>query len=425
MATWSKYSFLFRKGGHHFLYSSLSNSFALLDSDTYGTLLKLRDGNQAVEIDSEVMSTLNQMQVVNVDEDMVLNQIRFISQQRKFNHESLHLTINPTLSCNFDCPYCFEASHPNSFMTDEVENNIVSFVEHKDSLKHLSIMWFGGEPLLGFRRIQSLTKRLIDIVPSYSASMISKGYLLTPDVVSCLEELKISMIQITLDGLADSHDKKRCLKSGAPTFDRIIRNISYCIENAPSVRIMIRVNIDANNMDDYLMVYDYFVSKGIKCVDVVPGFIVDREHDIPTCAFNNKQIVNFMCTLFHNHHIKPISFFPSIMRNSCSARNINSLVIGPEGELYKCWEEVGRKEYVVGNLADTSYNRELMLKYTTGIDQLDDNKCVDCGLLPICDGGCPRVRMLNKYEGRHLETCHLLKDGMDELLYCHYLSKNN
>ena len=113
------------------------------------------------------------------------------------------------------------------------------------------------------------------------------------------------------------------------------------------------------------------------------------------------------------------------MRNSCSARNINSLVIGPEGELYKCWEEVGRKEYVVGNLADTSYNRELMLKYTTGIDQLDDNKCVDCGLLPICDGGCPRVRMLNKYEGRHLETCHLLKDGMDELLYCHYLSKNN
>lgn len=63
------------------MYSSLSNSFALLDSDTYGTLLKLRDGNQAVEIDSEVMSTLNQMQVVNVDEDMVLNQIRFISQQ--------------------------------------------------------------------------------------------------------------------------------------------------------------------------------------------------------------------------------------------------------------------------------------------------------------------------------------------------------
>lgn len=64
-----------------------------------------------------------------------------------------------------------------------------------------------------------------------------------------------------------------------------------------------------------------------------------------------------------------------------------------------------------------------MLRYTVGIDQLDDPKCINCGLLPICDGGCPRVRMLNKYEGRNLETCHLMKDGMEDLLYSHYLSK--
>lgn len=422
---WSKYSFLFKKEGHYFLYSSLSNSFALLSPDIYELLCKLRDGSGIVKIDNETLSTLEHMKAINVNEDSVLNQIRFISQSRKFDQESLYLTINPTLSCNFNCPYCFEADYPNRFMSDKVEDSIISFVESKASLKHLNIMWFGGEPLLGFKRIQSLTQRLSSKVEDYSASMISNGYLLTPAVISNLAELKIKMIQITLDGLAESHDKKRCLKSGAPTFNRIINNILNCIESAPSVRIVVRVNIDNNNVDDYLKVYDYFLSKGITHVDVVPGFIVDRENDIPTCAFNHKQIINFVCKLFHNHRIKPISFFPSIMRNSCSARNINSLVIGPDGELYKCWEEVGRSECVVGNLTESSYNRELMLKYTTGIDQLDDPHCVDCGLLPICDGGCPRVRMLNKYEGRHLETCHLLKDGMEDLLYCHYLSKNN
>lgn len=420
---WSKYSFLFKKGGHFFLYSSLSNSFALLDSDTYELLNKVRAGEHCVEINEDVLSVLHRMYAINVNEDLAINQIRFISQKRKFSQDTLSLTINPTLSCNFNCPYCFESNHPNRFMTEDVENDIVSFVEHKEGVKFLNIMWFGGEPLLGFKNIQRLTNKLSEKVSHYSASMISNGYLLTPSVVSCLEELKIRMIQITLDGLADSHDKKRCLKSGAPTFGRIIQNIIYCIEKAPSVQIVVRVNIDNNNPDDYFKVYDFFASKNITKVDVVPGFIVDREHDTPTCAFNHRQIVTFMCNLFNNHKIKPISFFPSLMRNSCSARNINSLVIGPEGELYKCWEEVGRKECIVGNLTDATYNRELMLRYTVGIDQLDDPQCIDCGLLPICDGGCPRVRILNKYEGRNLETCHLMKEGMEDLLYCHYLSK--
>lgn len=420
---WSKYSFLFKKDGQYFLYSSLSNGFALLDHDTYELLNKVRSGNSEIEIEDEVLSVLNRMHAINVNEDSVVNQIRFLSQKRKFNNESLHLTINPTLACNFNCPYCFEHNHPNIYMTEDVETRIVSFVENKKGIQYLKVMWFGGEPLLGFENIKRLTKKLSEAVPHYSASMISNGYLLTPPIVSCLEYLKIKMIQITLDGLADSHDKKRCTKSGSPTFERIIENISYCLENAPSVHIAVRVNIDNSNPEDYFKVYDYFTSKGMTKVDVVPGFIVDREHDIPTCAFNNRQKVEFMCNLFSDHKIKPISFFPSLSRSSCSARNLNSLVIGPEGELYKCWEDVGRKEYVVGNLTDSSFNRDLMLRYTTGVDQLDDPKCVDCGLLPICDGGCPRVRLLNKYEERNLETCHLIKDGMEDLLYCHYLSK--
>ncbi|MDE6330258.1 MAG: SPASM domain-containing protein [Muribaculaceae bacterium] len=420
---WSKYNFLFRKEGHCFLYSSLSNSFALLDDETYDLLCGVRDGNQSEITDNDLVQTLSHMQAINVDEDLVINLIRFISQKRKFDQESLYLTINPTLSCNFRCPYCFETEHHDRFMSDETEDAIISYVKKKGSLKHLNVMWFGGEPLLGFKRIKSLTNRLSGIVENYSAAMISNGYLLTPEVVASLEDLQIRMIQITLDGLATSHDKKRCLKSGAPTFDRIIDNITHCLKNAPSVRIVIRVNINNDNPDDYLQVYDYFASNGISGVEVVPGFIVDRENDIPTCAFNHKQIVNFACKTFRDHKIKSISFFPSIMRNSCSARNINSLVIGPDGELYKCWEEVGRNECIVGNIKESTYNRGLMLRYTAGIDQLDDSQCIECRLLPICDGGCPRVRLLNKYEGRHLETCHLLKDGMEDLLYCHYLSK--
>lgn len=423
---WHRYNYLFEKENHYFLYNSLTNSFALLNQETYELLCDIRNGRQSMDkIEEDVLSVLHQMQAINVNEEEVVNQIRFISQKSKFDETTLYLTLNPTLACNFKCPYCFEHTHPDIFMNDDVEESIVSFVRSKLPLRKLNVMWFGGEPLLGFKRIESLSRKLKEMVENYSASMITNGYLLNQEIIASLEDLRIAMIQVTLDGLADTHDQKRCLKSGGPTFDKIIANIKNCLKFAPRVKIVVRVNIDRNNEEDYQKVVEYFKSNGIEGVDIVPGFIVDRDSDCLTCAFNHKQIIKFACDLFHNNHLIPIRFFSSLSRNSCGACNSNTFVIGPEGELYKCWEEVGRRECVVGNLRNSSGNKGHLLRYVSGIDQFDDPECVQCGLLPVCDGGCPRVRLLNKYEGRNLETCHLLKDGMEDMLYCHFLTKNS
>lgn len=55
----------------------------------------------------------------------------------------------------------------------------------------------------------------------YQADRITNGYLLTEKVVAMLPSLSISSLQITIDGMKAVHDSRRCLKLGAPTFDRI------------------------------------------------------------------------------------------------------------------------------------------------------------------------------------------------------------
>ena len=398
--TWSKYNHLFEKEGKFFLFNSLSNSFALLSPDTYVTLKTIESTGDSSACDPDSLSILRKMKAIDVDDEIEISRRLLFEQQRKFDRTSQILTINPTLACNFNCPYCFENQHPDIYMNDEVEDAIIKMIENNHELKHLQVTWFGGEPLLGFNRIVSLSRRFIDILPHYTAAMISNGYLLTEEKIDMFQELHIRSVQITLDGVGESHDSKRCLKDGKPTFKKIVENIKSCRQLAPQVRISIRVNIDRNNIDDYLAVRTFFEQEGIEGLYFSPGFIVDRNDNSTSCCLTNRQIVNFAKDLYLQHGIKAISFFPSSLRNSCSACKLNSMVIGPEGEVYKCWEEVGRPENIMFYIDGRKGISKNFLRYSIGIDQNTHAQCMQCTLLPICDGGCPRVRMLNRYEGK-------------------------
>lgn len=59
----------------------------------------------------------------------------------------------------------------------------------------------------------------------------------------------------------------------------------------------------------------------------------------------------------------------------------------------------------------------------TNGNQFKDSKCKDCLLLPVCSGGCPKYRMMNKYEGKEIDVCPLIKHDLDEFLYLHFLHK--
>ena len=177
---WSNYSYLFQEADRFYLYNSLSNSFAELDRDTYTFLCEQSEKKNDIKISDEGLKEILVKMKVIVDNDHdAFLRFKYRTLLRRFANTHLSLTINPTLDCNFACPYCFEGKHPQVYMSDQVEEDVVSFVKRHEMVKSLNVVWFGGEPLLAFNRMKSLTQKFLNMDLVYEAGMITNGYLLT------------------------------------------------------------------------------------------------------------------------------------------------------------------------------------------------------------------------------------------------------
>ena len=422
---WSRYNHFFAKANRHFLYNSLSNGFIELDATTFDNLKASFECDQLpTEIDGESVDLLRKMKAIETDDDFENNKIEYLNNARCFSNTRLQLTINPTLGCNFACPYCFEQGHKGITMSDQTEDDIISYVRNHNTVKRIEVTWFGGEPLMAFNRIESLTHKLMDLGLKYDASMISNGFLLNKHVISNLESLRIHSIQITLDGPKHLHDSRRHLTGGGATFEKIIENIKTCQTISPKTRMVIRVNIDRTNMKEFPSLFKYIMELQLPNLVVSPAFVNDCAADEPNPnVLSDIEKAEYIKWLYKEHNLAFDFFFPSHGRAGCSARNMNTMVIGPSGELYRCWEDVGNPNRVYGNITGQITNPMLLMRYINASNQFKDSKCKDCLLLPVCSGGCPKYRMMNKYEGKEIDVCPLIKHDLDEFLYLHFLHK--
>lgn len=420
---YSRYNHVFEREGICLLYNSLSNSFVELDKESYDMLKNIQPGEKITSLPEPLYEMLLRIKGLVEDDSHEIDKIKYLILQNRFRSDRMHLTLNPTTSCNFACPYCFEFTHQGKTMTDKVENDIVDFVKAHPSVKELNITWFGGEPLLAFHRVESLSKKLIDLNLNYIAGMITNGYLFTEEIAKKLTELKISRVQITLDGPEESHNQRRYLRNGAPTYNRILESIDVVLKHAPNVRVLIRVNIDGQNAEAFLPLYDSLMEKFDRKISISPAFTGDSNDKGMSCLFDKKQQQAFMTELFHKRGLNLLSFYPATFRTECAVRGQGSFIIGPEGELYSCWNDVGNPQKIYGYIGGKVTNERQLLKFKVTADALDNVECQKCLLYPVCGGGCPYERIKLYENGKNPNDCPLLKHNVEGFLWNHYLFK--
>ncbi len=86
--------------------------------------------------------------------------------------------------------------------------------------------------------------------------------------------------------------------------------------------------------------------------------------------------------------------------NFCGITAFSSFTVDDKGDLYKCWNHVGRQEYSVGNVLEEGKPWLEQTKTRCGAEYLGFDvtrypECAECILLPQCNGGCldERFRM--------------------------------
>ncbi|MBO4265742.1 MAG: radical SAM protein [Lachnospiraceae bacterium] len=341
----------------------------------------------------------------------------------------ISLTICPTMSCNFDCPYCFE-DHREGKMSAGVQDDVVALAERLldfSGAKSLRISWYGGEPLLAADVIESLSQRLIKLADkkgvSYGASIVTNGYLLTSENIDMLVKSEVSSAQITLDGVGDVHDLTRHLAGGGPTFRRIIDNIS---NNKIPFKISIRHNVHKDNLNEInglRGLIERISEESGNDLKYYPSPVRDND----AAARRGKQ-VNLLCgSDMHDIDIlKDSAPFFAGRGVHCVANMGLSMCIDDRGNLLKCWDDVDKADRSFGNVAGwdpedpigTATSPDNLTSYLNTSGALDDPECQECIWLPACAGGCPHQRLY--YE----KSCIPFKDCPEEYVLALYRRMN-
>lgn len=425
----SKYVFFFEQNNTYLLFNSKNNSFLELTKDLYEELLIIKnDGESSLFDDEEIVNKLLDSGILTTefDDKAFLDDIIFKHNLLFYSKETMGLTLAPTIACNLKCPYCFEVSKPRGVITNEICDKIIDFIKRNQKNEYLNLNWFGGEPLLAFNQIEyfldSLKENGIELS---SHSIVTNATLLKGKVLDIFEKYPLTNIQVTFDGIKERHDKLRVYYNGQGTFCEILNNMDEFIVRNPKTYISIRVNMGKHNSNDFFELKETLTQRypNNKNIFIYPGILKgDNDCGYMSNFFSPKELSNFYTSLQNKDEEVKI---PSYTNKGCVANFINSYVIGPHGEVYKCWADMGIREREIGSVIDDKFrNSNLFKQYMIHGSFVDDKNCHDCGLLSICSGGCSRSRIENKFEGKNNNLCdHYILEGgqsLKKMLYLYY-----
>lgn len=421
--------------GKILIYNTFSGIFGVMDHDTqilYNDVEKLNI--EAVEDQKQKENCVTMIKYGYIV-DSELDELAAYKMRRsitRVNSDTLNLTIAPTMACNMQCPYCYE-SKTGKHMSAEIQKKLIDFVKAQltvhSEIKRMKVIWYGGEPLLQKNTIYNLTNSFLKLCEqfniSYEAAIVTNGSLLDRETAWKLyNDCAVRKAQITIDGMAELHNKRRILANGAGSFDEIIQNIEAC---RSFMRIAIRMNIDKTNEGE-IQHFLQFAVEQMKWIDnpyvyiaPVDSYTENCSHRASLCfalsefahVSNAFQKMNYSINRNRVKH----EFFPPRRDVYCTAEQVNNYVIDPEGYFYNCWMQIGQTSQSSGHISKPFL---ITNKYYKWLSSELPSKCEQCVYLPMCSGGCGYFRVDKNGEPHCTSAYYTYKDTL-RLAYQDYL----
>ncbi len=334
------------------------------------------------------------------------------NQAKIKDDKSLYQVIQPTAMCQLGCGYCGQ-KHSKNQIGEIASERILERVESKFAFKeynHLSIAWFGSEPLVGLAQIRDLTPKFKEMAQrhncTYDSKVVTNGLSLKEHIfVELVKKHGVTKIEVTLDGTAEYHDARRHTKAGLSTFNLIFKNL-LDIFNRPDFKtlgctISIRCNVDERNSMSVVPLIEFLAAHNLQ--DKIEYFYVAPIHSWGNEAHLlshekeefAKNEIDWILAQYQNG-FRP-GFLPGIKPVVCLSVTPDSEVFDAFGNVFDCTETpyvdvYANTEYVLGNvhngLSTISKHRPLL----SFNDEVANNEypCSTCKMLPVCGGGCPK-----------------------------------
>lgn len=310
--------------------------------------------------------------------------------------------------CNFNCRHCIQTDAMNFENPNNIHEQVFVYIEHlvniRPSFKQkLSLMFWGGEPLLYMGVIDQFVQRLGDKV---QYGVVTNGSLLTNKLVDYFNANKFNVV-LSNDGVNTNHVRPFNMLDN----DNFIRLFNKLDNRA------IDACITAYNQDYYVL-WDYIESKlgkdiwinheMLECTWDMPEDLYNFDFDAykktmqRIVADARKAVVNRKANrplMLLEQMVKRIAKIVEKKEIGLRCSQMQSMIsIDLAGNVYACHNGCG----LLGTVNDEF--EKLYTNFSLHFRKKDNSDCNACPYLAICGYGC-----LNSMPSKGKDACCKLK----------------
>lgn len=386
-------SYIALEGKHTLLFNALSRRFAVFKDQIINqeNFLNFCDGIEKNSV-KEKMTEGGMLIPENVDEIEI---VRRRIEETDFNTKFFILNINPTLSCNFHCWYCYENKPESSVMAQPTIESVKKFISRQfeiyPEMKFFHLGFFGGEPMLHYHDVCApLIEYTVAIAREhnvdYSITFTTNGFLIDSKIIEHLGKYHCSF-QITLDGDRENHNRTRFTKENQGSYDRILDNVKRLIREEQTVTL--RINYTSKNIESVHHIIDDISDIGDEGKYL--GIDLQRVWQDRKKEYDDtEQEAHKIRDLLRAKGFMVMSNF--LLRDvcqSCYGDKKNHILINYNGDVYGCTARDFNRENCIGKLQengeiafeDKKYRIRMTAKFSKEV-------CHTCRIAPLCGGGC-------------------------------------
>lgn len=331
------------------------------------------------------------------------------------------LFLNVSQQCNLRCRYCFATGSigaapgrqgtfgEETLMTKEVGRESINFlIQESNQEKEISIVFFGGEPLINFKVIKDIVNYSSKIAAEHNKQinfeLDTNGILLNDEIIDFIIKNNFR-VQVSIDGPKRIHDKFRCFPNGSGSHDLVIPTVKKLLaaykekENISARFVITKHGTKLTNIINYLL------KLGFESINFDP-VITKESGDILTekdFDYLNEELTKY-AKLFLKFALRGkclntgrfltiIKFFYD-RESRRDLKNVyfcgagrSLLGVSAKGDIYPCASYIGLNLFNLGNVfsgIDLSKLREYLAM--THVD--NKSNCSRCWAKYMCGGGC-------------------------------------
>lgn len=353
-------------------------------------------------------------------------------------------------SCNLACTYCYEVTngfHKNGGTMDlETAKRSVEFlIRRAEHRPELEITFFGGEPLMAFRRVREVVdycrSREAATGKTFAFKMTTNATLMTDEIVRYLVEQRF-VVMISLDGDPAAADSIRVDLKGRGTTERAVANAKKLVAAQRAAGLLeasIRATMAPGN-HSLTRIKRYLEAQGFQ--RIVIGAAMGRAHEKGPKDLGPNEMDQLAAEFEGNiqDHVdwlegraglpqgenlnEALRGVKRALKDPAGKGSVgcgvgrNMTAIAADGKLYPCHRYAGETKYELGTLEQgidverlRSYYREILKGY--------QQHCSHCWARFACGGQC--AWYLSRPDG-HVgspdeDSCNRIRSGLEKRLW--------